>query len=99
MKLLPVIESCDNCGACCMATPVPPFEPGEEIAKRVPPELLNRVHERIERGQQFDRLPCVWFDSTSKRCQHYDLRPDACRDFEINGQLCRISRADIGLRC
>lgn len=80
-----------------MRTPIPPFEPGEEVARDVPETLLEVVRQRIEADQQFDLLPCVWLNPESRRCNHYDLRPQACRDFEINSQLCRLSRWDEGI--
>lgn len=97
MSDLPIIESCDDCGACCLQTPIPPFEPGEEAVKNVPETFLTAVRERIQQGQQFEVQPCVWFDSVSRRCLHYDFRPDNCRKFEIGSDLCRISRWDAGL--
>ena len=93
---LPVIDSCDDCGACCMLTPVPPFQPGEEIARDVPDELLTPIHERIAADQQFELIPCVWYEADTKKCSHYEYRPKACRDFEMGSDLCRISRWEIG---
>ena len=95
--LLPVVQSCDHCAACCIRTPVPPFQPGEEEALNVPAEWLEAVHLRIAADQHFDLIPCVWLDMESRRCSHYDFRPQACRDFEINSDLCRLSRWDEGL--
>lgn len=94
---LPLIQSCDSCGACCIRTPVPPFQPGEEESLNVPAEWLKPVQERIAADQQFDLIACVWLDPESRRCRHYDFRPQACRDFEINSDLCRLSRWDEGL--
>ena len=94
---LPVIENCDHCSACCRRTPIPPFQPGEEAVWDVPAAWLVPVHERIAADQHFDLLPCVWLDQTADRCQHYDHRPQACRDFQINSDLCRLSRWDEGV--
>lgn len=80
-----------------MRTPIPPFQPGEEIARDVPDEFLESIRERIAADRQFDLLPCVWLNQESLRCNYYDLRPQACRDFEINSQLCRLSRWDEGI--
>lgn len=76
---------------------MPPFQPGEEVAQAVPDEWLQPIRDRVAADQHFDMLPCVWLDLNSKRCQHYEHRPQACRDFEINSQLCRLSRWDEGL--
>jgi len=92
-----ILDNCDDCGACCQSTPVPPFEPGEEAAYDVPPEALELIRERIRRDEHLDRLACVWFDSQSLRCRHYEIRPTACRKFEINSDLCRLARWDVGL--
>ena len=94
---LPVIENCDNCGACCRRTPVPPFQPGEESVWQVTSEQWQPVLDRIAADQQFDDIPCVWFDEDETRCLHYNQRPQACRDFEIGSTLCRLSRYDAGL--
>ena len=80
-----------------MRTPVPPFQPGEEAVKDVPLELLLPVQQRIAADQHFDLLACVWFDETTKRCQHYEYRPDACRTFEVGSDPCRMSRWDVGV--
>lgn len=95
-KSLPVIESCDHCSACCRQTPIPPFQPGEEEVWNVPIEWLIPVQMRIAADQQFEMLPCVWLDQNMNRCLHYDHRPQACRDFQINSDLCRLSRWDEG---
>jgi Fe-S-cluster containining protein len=94
---LPLIESCDDCAACCMRTPIPPFQPGEEAQRDVPQSLLQPIQERIAADQHFDLLPCVWLNLETRRCSHYDLRPQACRDFEINSTLCQLSRWDEGI--
>jgi len=52
------------------------------------------VEQRIAADQQFELLPCVWLDQNSNRCLHYEFRPRACRDFQINSDLCRLSRWD-----
>ncbi len=94
---LPLIETCDQCAACCLQTPLPPFQPGEEVARDVPDELLQPIRDRIAADQEFALLPCVWLDCVSLRCRHYDLRPQACRDFALGSDLCRLSRWDAGL--
>ncbi|MCA9060177.1 MAG: YkgJ family cysteine cluster protein [Planctomycetaceae bacterium] len=94
---LPIIDSCDDCGACCQRTPVPPFAPGEEAAHEIPSEWANRIAARIAVGQEFDLLPCVWFDRETRRCCCYEIRPAACRAFEVGSDLCRLSRWDEGI--
>ncbi len=94
---LPILESCNNCAACCMRTPIPPFQPGEEAALNVPEELLKPARDRIIADQHFELLPCVWLNVETRLCRHYELRPQACRDFHINSDLCRLSRWDEGV--
>lgn len=94
---LPVITSCAGCCACCLRTPVPPFQPGEEEARAIPDAWLEPIRQRIAADQHFDMLPCVWLDSASGLCGHYDWRPQACRDFEPGSSLCRLSRWDEGI--
>jgi uncharacterized protein len=97
MNKLPIIENCNSCGACCQLTPVPPFQPGEDIMKDVPDELMQPSRDRVAADQHFDRLACVWYDPELAQCRHYDLRPDACRKFEINSDLCHGARWDVGV--
>ena len=80
-----------------MRTPVPPFEPGEEVARSVPEELLQPIHDRVAADQHFELLSCVWFDDASRSCRHYELRPTACRNFEVGSDPCRMSRWDVGI--
>ena len=80
-----------------MRTPIPPFQPGEEAALGVPEELLLPVRQRVAADQHFDLLPCVWLNPETRLCRYYELRPLACRDFQISSDLCRLSRWDEGL--
>lgn len=73
---------------------MPPFQPGEEAVRAVPGDLLQLIQARIDADQQFELLPCVWYDLQTRKCQYYDYRPQACRDFEIGSDLCRLSRWD-----
>lgn len=90
---LPVINNCDDCGACCTgqaALPVhlvhddkPEYRlPG---CKPLPPELraeLKATVERMLRDKSFppDGTPCIWYDAEKKQCRHYEYRPTLCRD-------------------
>ncbi len=38
--------------------------------------------------------PCLWYDASSRRCKHYDYRPDVCRDFEPGGEDCMRFREE-----
>lgn len=95
---LSLIENCEGCSACCQRTPVPPFEPGEEVARDVPELALQPIRDRIARDEQFELLPCVWLNPDNGLCRHYELRPQACRDFAPGSQLCQLCRDDEGIR-
>jgi Fe-S-cluster containining protein len=106
---LPVIESCDGCGACCLVVTLPPFyrvfdEAGEdawERLKRDRPDLLAEFldghRSRRASGHPDYGSPCLWYDPASARCRHYEYRPRACREFAVGGQECRDARRRAGI--
>lgn len=101
MEDLTVIESCGDCGACCMVVPVPPFvmQSGthEALIRQVPAPLLNEVLAVWEYRLYMPEAPCLWFDPTRKGCRHYEFRPQACRDFELNSRVCHATREYLGI--
>jgi Fe-S-cluster containining protein len=104
-----VITSCDDCGACCWHATSPPFrrvfdENGEaywERLKRERPDLLAEMiadtRARREQGLPLHGTPCLWFDQESRRCRHYDLRPQSCREFAVGGTDCLDARRRAGI--
>jgi Fe-S-cluster containining protein len=55
-----------------------------ERLKTLPTNLLQelvdyRAH-LIEHKTHPNKGICIWFDETTKRCKHYELRPDVCRE-------------------
>lgn len=62
-----------------------------------PPEVIAKL------GTKFDALGrrvCMALDGRAGRncsCSVYDRRPDACRRFEVGGELCRTARRRLGL--
>src|SRR3954471_16852887 len=106
---LPIIESCDGCGACCQVVSRPPFyrvfgECGEDTWERLRwerPDLVAEVlaDDRARRasGGPYYGTPCIWFDAGSGRCRHYDERPRACREYELGGADCRDARRRAGV--
>lgn len=106
---LPVIDSCDDCGACCQVVTRPPFrthfgESGEATWERLKhdrpdlvAELLADERARRTRGEPSYGTPCLWYDPTTRRCRHYDHRPQACRDFAIGSTDCRDARRRAGI--
>lgn len=101
MDALPVIDSCDGCGACCSLMMMPPFE-DEDDAMYVPPELeaeLDEVWQASLSDPTLSRIgkPCFWFNVETRKCKHYEFRPAICRRFEIGNPICREDRERIGL--
>jgi hypothetical protein len=49
---LPILADCDECGACCMHIPAPPYiinpQRNEPLEKGVPAELLEELLPRWE---------------------------------------------------
>ena len=39
-----------------------------------------------------DGMPCIWLDEQTRRCGHYDHRPQACREFEVGSEDCLAYR-------
>jgi Fe-S-cluster containining protein len=106
---LPVIESCDGCGACCRVVTLPPFrrifdQEGEDAWERLrwdrpdlKAEFLEAERFRKAAGEPSFGSPCLWLDLETNRCRHYDLRPRACRDFALGGEDCRGARRRAGI--
>lgn len=41
---------------------------------------LVKAEAEIKRSQQEQTIPCLWLDEDTKRCKHYEHRPEVCRD-------------------
>ncbi len=107
--MLPMIESCDGCGACCRVVPVPPFRrsldgSGEEAWEQLGwdrPDLraalLAEERRRRTGGEPSFGTPCLWYDTEAARCRHHEIRPRACRGFEVGGVDCRDARRRAGM--
>jgi Fe-S-cluster containining protein len=108
-RKLPVIDSCDGCGACCRVVSRPPFyrvfdASGEDAWERLKwdrpdlfAELLADSQARRTSGGPYFGTPCLWYDTQTGRCRHYDHRPRACREFELGGTDCRDARRRAGI--
>lgn len=104
MTELPIIN-CDDCGACCMHMGYPPFVAMYDHANRkgdpewlaLSPELAAETRQGAVDGRGSNELPCVWFDETTKKCRHYDLRPSICREFEVGCEACVSHRERRGI--
>ncbi len=104
LPLLPP-ESCEGCGLCCEGIGSPvllyasrtglpnphPFRPAE-----LPQRLIEEIDSHfagLTRGQEPQTL-CLWYDINTRSCQHYEYRPQVCRDYELGGRACLQRRRD-----
>ena len=99
--MLPVLENCENCGACCQTVSAPPFridaERNELEERGVPEDLAKELMPVWEVRLYISESPCLWFDERTQGCGHYELRPQACRDFELNSPSCLAIREMYGV--
>ena len=99
MTYLPLIDSCDECGVCCMKHRVPPFTLMDDGIEIVPPGVPGRARilrllERLEQTDLDNAGTCIWFDAVTKTCRHYDDRPAVCRQFQMGADGCRELRRE-----
>jgi Putative zinc- or iron-chelating domain len=83
-------DSCDGCPAgCCRGVKHgrPPFDTDE--ISRVPTELLSTIKDS---PGIHDRGVCSWLDLETRKCKHYDHRPQGCRDFPRGSVACHGTR-------
>ncbi|MAE64852.1 MAG: zinc/iron-chelating domain-containing protein [Phycisphaeraceae bacterium] len=82
---------CNHCALCCRYVNVPPFTYRDGDA---PPEPLRREIETFEQSRRLANVfdTCIWLDPDTLRCRHYEDRPRACRNFELDGATCRDMR-------
>jgi uncharacterized protein len=98
--------TCDGCGACCLHIGVPPFDesgcqPTDEADceyESLPPELKSEIDNAWAAGtESFAGKPCIWFDTVTRRCGHYEYRPIVCADFEPGNPICLEDREWAGI--
>lgn len=61
--------------------------------KAMPPEALKQLNEYALLMRDIGVHPndgvCLWFDEESRKCRHYDLRPEICRnDVKVGDEYC-----------
>jgi Fe-S-cluster containining protein len=65
------------------------------------PELADEIEQAMARWEPAIvaglAVPCCWYDPASRRCRHYDLRPEACQEFEPGEEDCLRFRAEHGI--
>jgi len=104
---LPVIENCNDCGACCREQGGLPISYYIGILKgrdnhKPPPALLAEMEATLAEWRRGffppDGSPCIWYDAETKRCKHYEHRPDICRDgLKVGDDGCRRWRRQYGI--
>lgn len=82
-----------------------PFDAEDEDSVRVanlPPELKRELREYIAEYTRTNKHPrggiCIWWDSQTHGCKHYEQRPQICRDFEMGTPECRDWREQYGVK-
>ncbi len=58
-------------------------------------EELTKAYEGEKMG--FRIAPCLWLDTTTRRCRHYEHRPTVCREFVVGGEWCLLARSKRGV--
>lgn len=66
-------------------------------------EELRAYYEDVQQGKLEDRtlydVPCLWFDERTRKCKHYEWRPDVCREFKVGEEDCLRVRQAGGAPC
>ncbi len=106
-KTLPLVKSCDDCGACCTGQCALPIHlvnehAGIEPVSPLPPELADELRETVARFQRDgwpdDGSPCIWYDAEKRQCKHYEHRPELCRDeVKVGDTACLKWRKAVGI--
>jgi len=74
---------------CCVKTGWPPYTP-EEFEK-LPEELRDKLRQyaRSQRARENVQGVCPFYDILNDNCTQYSVRPQKCRDFQLNGPECK----------
>ena len=94
----PPARTCDGCSACCEEQGLPPGYSIPKLLTFLPEALRDEIalHQHEEKATGWTRhergLPCIWLDLGTGRCQHYEVRPRACRVFPVGGDGCTFWR-------
>jgi Fe-S-cluster containining protein len=99
---LPTVTDCGQCGVCCTeqaGLPISWYLGAYPLGDKgtLPGALLAEMEATLAEWQAGffppDHSPCVWYDAATRRCRHYEHRPQICRDFEVGGEGCLRWRA------
>ena len=91
----PSPNPCDNCGICCLAFSLPPFDATELV--KASDAHLEQVDAYAGSARYRKSNPCLWLDLDTGKCKHYEVRPVLCRWFEPGGVACNELRTEAGL--
>ena len=91
----PSNNPCDNCGICCLAFSLPPFDANELV--KASDELLQQVDAYAHSARYRDSNPCLWLNLDSGKCKHHEVRPVLCRWFEPGSLAYNKLRIKAGL--
>ncbi len=91
----PSTNPCSNCGICCLAFALPPYDANEQV--QAPEELLREIEAYARSARYRKSNPCLWLDLDTGKCRHHDVRPVLCRWFEPGGEPCNALRVKAGL--
>ena len=84
------VLNCEGCTKCCMWSVVPPFRNEDEL-HNLPADLAKPIRDywrNMGPGHNIPhRTPCSWLQLG--QCAHFEYRPPVCREFVVQGPLCR----------
>ena len=64
----------------------------------LPDVLKKQVNDHIDSLTDIDMgRPCIWLDLETRKCLHYEHRPQMCRDFEVGNPHCLRMREACGI--
>jgi Fe-S-cluster containining protein len=103
MSALPIIDSCNDCGACCMEQGSPPgyaavifnsegwpkWTGDHDRVSRLPEDVRQSLLDHLTDDRRHPEGPCCWFDEYTGKCRNYEYRPQICRQFEVGSLECR----------
>jgi Fe-S-cluster containining protein len=68
----------------------------DAIGPRLPDDLNAELIGLIDGWLANDNwpadVPCIWLDTDTRQCRHYEYRPNVCRDFQAGSKACRAHR-------
>lgn len=103
---LPTIRCEDKpCGVCCFGQAALPasWYVGlyPNLLGSLPVELQKELllaRDRIVAGEFNDEMPCIWLDMQTRRCKHYEHRPELCKNaVKAGDDHCRRDRKKFGI--